>query len=160
MRQKNSSEKSQERVKINNYLTRFALIYTLNITILLSLKYQVGLENSLVFTVIIILSARFTSHKFILDNRRLFNSNERAKLLWYSWSLVWFISIIATTILTYIFAGRETLSVLVAKFSTMPTLEFITNIGIASVISFALLYITYGFNAKREFDNLQKEGKI
>ena len=165
MATKKAQSKKQEKIEIEDnlrsYFIRFALIYCANIIILLSLKYQAGLGDTLIFTVIIIiLSARFTTMKFIMDKKRLFTQTEKMKLIWVSWGLFWFISIIATTLLTFAFAGKEALDTLVSSFSSMPSLQFITTIAAASAVSFALLYVTYGFNAKREFEALKKQGKI
>lgn len=164
-----ANKKAQQRKKdainveenLNIYLMRFALIYCANITILLSLKYQVGLSDTLVFAVvIIILSSRFTATKFMMDKKRLFTQTEKTKIIWGSWSLVWFISILATTLLTFVFAGKEALNTLIVSFSSMPNLQFIITIALASVIGFALLHLTYDFNAKREFQAFKKQGKI
>ena len=161
MGKKKIKQQIEEKISINSYLIRFALIYCANLIILLSLKYQVGLNDTLIFTVvIIILSARFTSTKFIMDNKRLFTQAEKMKLIWSSWGLVWFISIITTTLLTFILAGKETLNQLVGTFQMMPTLQFISSIAGASVVCFVLLFVTYGFNAKREFEIFKKQGKI
>ena len=165
MAKKNTKEKKQDKTEIkenlNSYLIRFSLIYCANIIILLSLKYQVGLSDTLIFAVvIIILSARFTATKFIMDKKRLFTQPEKMKFIWASWGIVWFISIISTTILTYVFAGKEALDILVSTFSTMPSVQFIITIAAASAICFALLYVTYGFNAKREFKAFKEQGKI
>lgn len=165
MANKKAQQKKKDTVSVkenlNSYVIRFALIYCANITILLSLKYQVGLNDALVFAVvIIILSARFTATKFIMDNKRLFTPAEKTKIIWASWSLVWFISIIATILLTFVFAGKEALNTLIVSFSSMPNLQFITTIAVASAVGFALLYLTYGFNAKREFEVFKKQGKI
>lgn len=151
----------EEKININAYFVRFALIYSANIIILLSLKYQAGLNDTLIFTiVIIILSARFTATKFIMDNKRLFTQTEKMKFTWVSWSLLWFISIIATTLLSFVFGGKEALVSVVGTFQAMPTLQFILTIATASAVGFVLLFVTYGFNAKREFEILKKQGKI
>ena len=161
MAKKRSKKEPEKPLNINSYLIRFALIYSVNIAILLSLKYQVGLNDTMIFTlVIIILSARFTSNKFIMDTKRLFTQAEKMKFIWVSWGLVWFISIIATTVLTFVFAGKETLDQLVGTFQLMPNYQFILTIAAASAIVFLLLFVTYGFNAKREFEIFKKQGKI
>ncbi len=147
--------------KISSYMTRFTLIYMVSLSILMSLTYQIELNDAWVFAmIIIILTTRMTNVKFITDNKRLYSKDERMKFIIFSWGLVWVASVIVVVISTYLIAGKEVLNTFLANLSAMPTLNFITSITAASLIIFALLFVSYGFQARREFASMKKLGKI
>lgn len=148
-------------IKNSHYMIRFALIYVVNITLLLSLTYQMGLKDSWLFALFIIaLSAKFTNTKFILDNKRVYTKDEKFKFIWISWSLVWFISIISTVLLTLAFSGKEQLAALVGTFSSMSTGSFILSISLASLLSFLILYFMYGWQTQKELERLKRQDQI
>lgn len=160
-KKKAAAEPQVAPLKISSYITRFTLIYMFSLSILMSLTYQIELKDGWVFAVIIIiLTARMTNVKFITDNKRLYSKDERMKFIAYSWGMVWVASVIVTVISTYLIAGKEVLNTFLANLSAMPTLNFITTITAASLIIFALLFVTYGFQARREFESLKKQGKV
>ena len=147
--------------RMYDYSIRFAAIFTLYLIVLASLKYQAGVNYTEVFAIIaVILSAKFTSIKFITQQKRLFSKEERFKLIWSSWALAWFSGIIVMVISTAVFAGKQALNEVVQLFSAMPTFTFIATILGTSLLVLGLLYLSYSFLADKEYESLKKQEKI
>ena len=159
---KQQAQKKEDKVfKLYDYTLRFALIYSLYLIVLSSLKYQADVPYTSVFAIIaIILSAKFASIKFFTEQKREFSKPERFKMMWSSWAMAWFITIIITVLSTAFFKGKEELNDLVVVFSAMPTLTFILSILGTSIFVFGLLFLSYGFLASKEFASLKRQEKI
>jgi hypothetical protein len=149
------------KLRLSNYALRYGFIFAFYLIVLAILKYQAGVNYISVFAIIaLILSAKFTSIKFFTDQQRFYTKEEKTKIIWSSWALTWFISIIVTVLSTYELAGKAALDELVYMFSSMPTLTFILVLFAASVTAFALLFVSYSFLANKEFESLKRQDKI
>jgi hypothetical protein len=91
----------------------------------------------------IIFATMMTSLKFINENKRVPNSYEKKKLVWYSFAATWIVSLVLVVLLLGI---SEDMKEVIGVF--------------LSVIELLILYFGYGLLANKQYKGLVEKGKI
>lgn len=146
-----------ESINITKYIVKFGLSYFFTILLISMVSILLNLNSSSSSAVAIIAAAMIASLKFIKDNKRVPNTYEKKRLVWYSFATAWLVSLLVITVFLSI----------VGKFTEAITLlrgiQFIPLFAIilfTSALNILILYFSYGWLANKQYEGLAKKGKI
>ncbi|MES9856907.1 MAG: ABZJ_00895 family protein [Sedimenticola sp.] len=148
----------EQNAGVGKYIFRFGLVH-LAILVGLSIVFTI-LEiesNSGVTIAALIGAAAAAVSKFIQDNKRAPNSSEKTKLVWLSYLVSWVVSLALAGIFFYLSNEGGQL------IEAMKSIDLAIIIGIVALVSvfyLGALSLAYGYMARKQFDGMQKKGKI
>lgn len=154
--------RKEQEVNLTTYIVRFSIIY---VCFMICMGFIMALlpfdSNSGGTAASLIIAAMFTVIKFIKDHKRIPNKSEKMKLTLFSFLASWIVSIFLVGLFVAVSGeGRQLVDLIKSINITMFLGIFIVVLIVTSLISFGSLYFTYGFIAKKQFQTLQRKGKI
>jgi choline-glycine betaine transporter len=145
-------------VSVTKYVIRFALV---NMGLLIGMAIMLGLlgiESSSGTTLAALLGAAMaTTYKFIQDHRRIPSSGEKTKLVWLSYLASWVVSLVLVGI--FVGISEEGLRIVEVLIS-INVLLLVGIIAFLSIFYVGALYVAYGYLAVKQYEGMQKKGKI
>lgn len=148
----------EQSVQVRKYIIRFGIINLMLLVGIAVFFSLIGVESNSGATAAALMgAAMFTVVRFIQDNKRVPNATEKSKLVWYSYLASWLVSII----LFGFFMSFSNESVQVIEAIESINILFIVGVVIfISIFYLFALHLSYGSLANKQFEALQKKGKI
>lgn len=148
----------EQEVGVVKYVAKFALAF---LVILLAVGVVLSLldmnSNAGITIAALMGAAVYAVSKFIEENRRVPVGAEKTKLVWFSFVAAWLISLIPFGVFASFTAeGAEMLKTL--RTASIPLLAGV--IAFLSLFHLGTLWLSYGLLARKQFEALQKKGKI
>lgn len=144
-------------VKITKYVIRFGIV---NLALLVGLSILFALlkiESGASVTVAALMGAGASAVlKFIKDNKRVPSASEKTKLVWLSYLASWLVSLFLFGIFSTITSDTSQ----VIDFMKSNAGIFVGVLVLLSIFYLGALYMVYGYVARKQFEGLQKKGKI
>jgi hypothetical protein len=144
-------------VKLSKYILRFGL-FNLALLIGLSIVFaQLEIESGSGVSIGALMGAAiFAVAKFIQDNKRVPTSSEKTKLVWFSYLTSWLVSLL----IVGIFVTLTSEHYQVINFMKSNPLILIGILAFLTVFYVGVLYLSYGYLARKQFESMKKRGKI
>lgn len=148
----------EENVKIGKYILRYAVVHLL---LLVGISIILGLleiePNSGVTIGALMGAAMAVIMKFIQDNKRPPNKSEKNYLVWLSLLVSIAISLLLSSVVLF-FSGevRELFEML----ASIGYFVFVFILLFVSVVCFCVLWFSYGYFAKKQYEAMLKYGKL
>ncbi|MEJ2499430.1 MAG: ABZJ_00895 family protein [Sulfurovaceae bacterium] len=139
------------------YILQFGIYYVVAIVIVAIVKILLKIDSNSTSMVSIIFATMMTSMKFISENKRVPNSYEKKKLVWYSFAVTWAVSLILIVLILSV--SGET-NVIIELFGNVNYGLLLGVLLFVSVMEILILYFGYGWLAKKQYEGLVKKGKI
>lgn len=147
----------EQDVNVSKYVIRFGLV---NLALLVGLSMVFALldieSGSGVTLGALMGAAIFAVAKFIQDNKRVPSSSEKTKLVWFSYLTSWLVSLIIVNISVTLTSEHYQ----VINFMRSNPLIIIGILVFLTVFYVAVLYMSYGYLARKQFESMKKRGKI
>lgn len=144
-------------VNLSKYILRFGLF---NIALLIGLSIVFSLleieSGSGVSIGALMGAAIFAVAKFIQDNKRVPTSSEKTKLVWFSYLTSWLVSLLIVSIFVTLTSEHYQ----VINFMKSNPLILIGILAFLTVFYVGVLYLSYGYLARKQFESMKKRGKI
>lgn len=148
----------ENRVEVFKYVMRFASAF---FVVLLFFSVLQGLlknePNSGLTIVAFMLAAAYAMSTFLRHNKRVPTESEKTRLVWFSFAASWIISVAEFGVVAYWRPDVWQTFVSADEFSVP---MFITAVVFFSLIQLAGLYVMFGVAAEKEYQRLQKKGKM
>lgn len=148
-------------VAITKYTIKFGVVYTIGLIVLSAIFYIFDLDHSSGASIgVLIGAAMYAAGKFIQDNKRVPSKNEKSKMVWSSFVILWLVSVMLLLIVVLIIGGNQGLTEL-TQLAAKLNVAIVVGVTIfVSLVYLAILYYSYGGLARKQFDGLKKKGKI
>lgn len=151
----------EQDVKINKYVIKFCFAYALGLVAVFAILYFLDLDggSGLSFSVLIS-GGVYAGGKFVEDNKRAPDKQEKSKLVWLSLLSCCGLSVVYSVIIVLAVAGFDGLLYI---YGIVKIINFMIILGaflFVSLLYFLILSWCYGGFAKRQLKNLKKKGKI
>ncbi len=148
----------EQDVGIGKYVLIFGLV---NLGLLVGLDilfFLLDVESNSGATIGALMGAGVAAvSRFIQDNKRIPNPSEKTKLVWLSYLASWIVSLILVGVFVVLSGeGGELMEIV----KSINVVILIVVIVFLSVFYVGALYLTYGYVARKQFEGLQKKGKI
>ena len=151
----------EQDVKIRKYVIKFCCAYALGLIAVSLTLYFLNIDtNSGASVALLFGGAVYAAGKFVEDNKRIPNKQEKSKLVWLSLFSCWGLSIASSIVIVLAIAGFDGLLYIYAIFKSMNFLIILGLFMFVSLLYFLILSWCYGGFAKRQLKNLQKKGKV
>lgn len=144
-------------VKVSKYVIRFGLVNLVILVCLSILLVLLEIESGSSVTIAALMgAAMFAVSKFITDHKRVPSASEKTKLVWFSYLASWLVSLfLFSSFVTITSEHRQVIDFLKSN----PAI-IIGILLFLSVIYLGVLYMCYGYFARKHFESLEKKGKI
>lgn len=151
----------EQDIVINRYIIKFSIAYAIGLIAITAIFIIFDLDHSSGASIgVLIGAAMYSVGKFIEENKRIPNKIEKSKLVWFSLISSYITSIILAVIVISALDGIQGLTEL-AKLIEKLNIVIISGATIVvSLIYFVILSWSYGSLAKKQYEGLQKKGKI
>lgn len=156
----------EQETGVFKYVLRFGLTYmvlSLLVWLLLEVLNAISsLEINIYLTLAVTLgalggAAMFAVSKFIQDNKRIPASQEKSKLIWFSFLTSWLLQILVFfAAIIFLPEGKK----MIEDIRSDGFLFILFLIIFISVFYLGLLSLFYGNSAKKRFEIMQKQGQI
>jgi hypothetical protein len=151
----------EQDIKVSQYIIKFCFAYALVSVAAFAILYFLDIDaNSGVSVAVLIGGAMYAAGKFLEDNKRIPNKQEKSKLVWLSLFSCWGLSIASSIVIVLAIAGFDGLLYIYAIFKSMNFLIILGLFMFVSLLYFLILSWCYGGFSKRQLKNLQKKGKV
>ena len=153
----------EQNVEVKKYIVQFGVVYTIGLIALYVIFMIINLDSnsgSGASIALLFASAIYSVGKFIQDNKRVPNKNEKSKLVWITLLTAIIVSAALVVIVGVIFGGVVGLSEMFHALSTLPLSIMVGIIFFVTLLHFVILSYGYGGFASKQFDALKKKGKI
>lgn len=151
----------EQEIDLGRYIIKFLLGYTVGLILLSIVFYILDLDsNSGASIGVLIGAAVYTVGKFIQENKRVPNKQEKSKLVWSSIAITWGVSLFLMVAFVLFLEGTKGLADLTELVAEINSVILVGVIVFVTLLNWALLSYSYGGLAKRQFATLQKKGKI
>ncbi len=151
----------EQPIDINKYIYKFSIVYAIGLIALTAIFNIFDINHSSgVSIAILIAAAMYTVGKFIEENKRTPNKKEKSKLVWSSLIVSWVLSIILAIVIVLALNGTQGLFEISKLAEQLNIIVIAVILFVVSLLYFAVLSWSYGGLAKKQFEGLQKKGKI
>ena len=148
----------ENRVEILKYVMRFASAFLVLLILFSALQGLLKNEPSSGLTVVaFIAAAAYAMSTFLRHNKRVLTESEKTRLVWFSFAASWIISVAEFGVVAYWYP--DVLQTFVAE-DGFSVPMFITAVVFFSLTQLAGLYVVFGVAAEKEYQRLQKTGKM
>jgi len=151
----------EQEIDLGRYIIKFLLGYTVGL-ILLSVVFHIFDidSNTGASFGVLIGAAVYAVSKFIQENKRVPNKQEKSKLVWSSLAITWVVSLLLMAAFVFFLEGAKGLADLTQLVIELNTMILLGVVVFVTLLNWAVLSYSYGGLAKRQFASLQKKGKI
>ncbi|WP_297812863.1 ABZJ_00895 family protein [uncultured Methylophaga sp.] len=144
-------------VKLSKYILRFGLVNLALLIVLSIVSALLEIESGSGVTIGALMGAAiFAVAKFIQDNKRVPTSSEKTKLVWFSYLTSWLVSLLIVSIFVTLTSEHYQ----VINFMKSNPLILIGILAFLTVFYVGVLYLSYGYLARKQFESMKKRGKI
>lgn len=139
----------KEIVNIKKYIIKFIIAYIVLLLIMSVIEVfflEDPIDNTSLFTSVILASAMYTMTKFVTNNVRVPHKSEKVKLVWSSLLVIWIHLLIS----------------FVTNYNTLK-IDYIwssLSLLVTSIIFYITLNLIYGYCAKFQYNIMKKKGVI
>ena len=151
----------EQEVDLGSYIIKFLLGYTVGL-ILLSVAFHIlDIDSNTGASIGVLFGAAiYAVGKFIQDNKRVPNKQEKSKLVWSSVAISWLVSLLLMFVYILFLDGAKGLADVTQMVAGINTMILFGVVVFVTLLNWAVLSYSYGGLAKRQFASLQKKGKI
>ncbi|MCG8611065.1 MAG: ABZJ_00895 family protein [Pseudomonadales bacterium] len=143
------------------YLIRFTLAYLALSAITALIFSLLEMDGSSGVSAVVLFSAGFIAvDKFIRDHKRPPEPREQLMLTLHSFSIMWVISLVTMVLLGYLLLDEATRVIVLSTLSEVGSIWLIGGFIVLSLITFGLLWLAYGWMARKHYATLCKAGKL
>ena len=151
----------EQNINITKYIVKFSLGYVFGLIALTVIFHIFDLDsNSGASIGVLIGAAVYAVGKFIQENKRVPNKEEKSKLVWSSLIISWGVSILLLIAAVLILDGQQGLADLFLLVEELNAAIIAGVLFFVTLLHFAVLSYSYGGLAKIQYRGLQKKGKI
>lgn len=144
-------------VDVTKYVLKFGIYYLLAVIAIAIITTLLKIDSNSGSVATVLFATMMTSIKFINENKRVPNSNENKKLIWYSFAATWIVSLVL--VLLFLVISGEMGAIIQGLNQASFSLLFGVLLFV-SAIELLVLYLGYGWLAKKQYEGLVKKGKI
>lgn len=151
----------EQNIVINKYIFKFSVTYAIGLIALTAIFNIFDLDHSTGASIgVLIGAAMYSVGKFIEENKRIPNKAEKSKLVWLSLISSFITSIILAVIVISVLDDAQGLAELAKLLEKLNVVILSGATIFVLLIYFAVLSWSYGSLAKKQYEGLQKKGKI
>jgi hypothetical protein len=148
-------EETDQDVAIMSYIVKFVFAYSVMLIPISSIFsiFELGNSYGAPFG-IFIGAAMYAAGKFVRDHKRIPNKNEKSKMVWSSFIILWLLSISSLLIVVLVIDGHQGITQLI-QLAIETDLTITVSIAlILSLLYLSILSYSYGGYAKKRFNRL------
>lgn len=151
----------EQNIVINKYIIKFSIAYAIGLVAITAIFIIFDLDHSSGASIgVLIGAAMYSVGKFIEENKRIPNKIEKSKLVWLSLISSYITSIVLAVIVISLLDGIQGLAELAKLIEKLNVVIIVGATVVVSLIYFVVLSWSYGGLAKKQYEGLQKKGKI
>ncbi len=148
----------EQDVLISKHIIRFSITFTI-ILITVSIIFSLlGIEANSSLTIIAQMSAcSYVISIFIKNHKRLPTKTEKTILFWYTFLASWGVSIVLFLLLLLI---DPTILEVLKSIQSIGLVWILGIVVFVSLLQLGVIYFSYNFLARKQFEAMQKKGVI
>ena len=151
----------EQNIVIKKYIIKFSIAYAIGLVAITAIFIIFDLDHSSGASIgALIGAAMYSVGKFIEENKRILNKIEKSKLVWFSLISSYITSIVVAIIVISLLDGIQGLSEFAKLIEKLNVVIITGATVVVSLIYFIVLSWSYGGLAKKQYEGLQKKGKI
>lgn len=146
-----------DNVGVAKYVFKFGVYYLLALIAIAVITKLLKIDSSSTSMASVIFATMMTSRKFINENKRVPNSYEKKRLIWYSLFTIWIVPLIVFVLFLPISGEMGA----IIEFLEKVNLGFLFGVILfLSAMNLLVLYFGYSWLANKQYESLVKKEKI